>query len=145
MVVLIVTDVPLIVITPPGYTPTSPYAKLNVAVVAVVGDGVDDAVTPCVDVNAFISLIVCDSVVLVIVTGVSLISITSFCVTVGFNTVPVTDDSIAFAIFKNCILPDASLVVNAPAVVACVYMKSLTFPGIAGKKSMIHVFGLIIN
>ena len=104
MVVLIVTDVPLIVITPPGYTPTSPYAKLNVAVVAVVGDGVDDAVTPCVDVLPLMSAIVCVSVVLVNVTGVSLISITSFAVTVGFICVPVTDDSIAFAIFKNCIL-----------------------------------------
>jgi len=111
-----VTVVPLIVISPPGYTPTSPYAKLNVDVVAVVGDGVVAAVTPCVDVLPLMSDTVCASVVLVSVTAVSLIYITSFAVTVGFKTVPVTDDAIESVIFKNCILPDVELVVNPPAV-----------------------------
>ena len=45
-----VTDVPLIVITPPGYIPTRPYTKELAPVVAVVGAGVSLAVTPCVDV-----------------------------------------------------------------------------------------------
>ena len=75
MVVVNVTDDPFMVITPPGYTPTIPYTKVCAPVVAVVGDGELEAVTPCVDVDAFISLIVCVNVVPVNVTAVSFISI----------------------------------------------------------------------
>ena len=124
--------VPLIVICPVGYIPTSPYAKLSVAVVAVDGDGELDAVTPCVDVPPLTSAIVCVNVVLVNVTAVSLISNTSFAVTVGFTWEPVIDDGTASAIFKNCILPEVDVVVNPPAVLLSVYIKSPTLPGIAG-------------
>ena len=73
----------MIVIEPPGYIPTSPYAKLSVAVVAVDGDGELDAVTPCVDVPPLMSDIVCVKLPPVNVTAVSLISNTSLAVVVG--------------------------------------------------------------